>query len=332
MKKLHKEIVKQLPNKIYDDAVHPSMSIVGQSVSNIFKFVALPFTFLGLTADQLEEKYRMFIEDAVNKTPYKKMKNPNPAIVGPLLDYVKYVFDEDDLSDLFNNLLSSAINKDKENLVHPSFVHIIKQLSGMDAQILKGLYEYGNSHILYSNITVYNKDESDDGIIVGCSHDLWGVTLLNVEQHFSLNSTKTSIDYLISMGLLELQLQKRYTKDDYLSVVKGHIDYRNQFKDIPNFKYKSSESIYLDAFLNRSLIEGKEYPHKDEYNLIPIEDSRYDFCDIEINTITEEAMKDISKSSFPRTPAGNQYLLPQRGYLSFTEIGKRFMKCCVNDK
>lgn len=44
------------------------------------------------------------------------------------------------------------------------------------------------------------------------SYDISGLTLLNVEKNFSINSTKTSIDYLISLGLLKLQLQKNILK------------------------------------------------------------------------------------------------------------------------
>lgn len=324
MEDLFKETIKQLPKEIYDDLAHPGLSVFGKTVSDIFKFVALPFSFLGLTAEELTEKYKIFIKDAINKTPLDKIKQPDPLIVCPLLDYVKYAFNEDELSKLFNNLLSSAINRDKDDIIHPSFVHIIKQLSSLDAQILKSLYQYGDKYILYDNITVCN-----DNCWGGVSFDITGFTLLNVEKDFSINNTKTSIDYLISLGLLKLQLQKKYTKEDYYSVVKSHIKYRNQFDNIQNFKYKPIKSKYLDGFLNKAFKEGGNYPHKIEYNLLPIEDRKIEFCDMEICLFIEKAMSDISKSTSPRSPIGCQYILPERGYLSFTEMGKRFMKCCT---
>lgn len=137
------------------------------------------FLFLGLTADELTEKYKTFIKQAINKTPSNKVKQPDPLIVCPLLDYVKYTFNESELSELFNNLLSSSINKDRENIIHPSFVHIIKQLSGLDAQILKGLHGYGEKYILYDNISIYNEDSWGFS-----SYDISGLTLLNVEKIF----------------------------------------------------------------------------------------------------------------------------------------------------
>ena len=324
MEDLVKETIKQLPKEIYDDLAHPGLSVLGKTVSDIFKFVALPFSFLGLTAEELTEKYKIFIKDAINKTPSDKVKQPDPLIVCPLLDYAKYVFNEVELSELFNNLLSSAINKDKEDVIHPSFVHIIKQLSSLDAQILKNLYEYGDKYILYDNISICN----DDGF-GHVSYDISGFTLLNVEKEFSINSTKTSIDYLISLGLLKLQLQKKYTRADYYSVVKSHIEYRDQFDNIQNFKYKPIESQYLDGFLDKAYKEGGAYPHKDEYNLLPIEDREVEFCDMEMCLFIENALSDISKCTIPRSPVGCQYILPERGYLSFTEMGKRFMKCCT---
>lgn len=50
MKDLVKETVKQLPKEVYDDLAHPSLSVLGQTVSDIFKFVALPFSFFRINS------------------------------------------------------------------------------------------------------------------------------------------------------------------------------------------------------------------------------------------------------------------------------------------
>ena len=57
----------KLATSIYNDAVSPAMKQIGQSAEGLLKFVALPFKFLGLTAEELEKKYAIFIEKDMEK-------------------------------------------------------------------------------------------------------------------------------------------------------------------------------------------------------------------------------------------------------------------------
>mgnify|MGYP004588968421 CR=1 FL=1 len=86
---------------IYGDLAQPATREIGNAVSSLIKFVALPFSFLGMTADQLKERYREFLTDTISKVPPEKMCNPSANIVAPLLDHVKFVFDEIGISERY---------------------------------------------------------------------------------------------------------------------------------------------------------------------------------------------------------------------------------------
>lgn len=145
MKDLKKNVLSntELINNMYTDALQPGLQQVGKIGEDLLKFVALPFAFLGMTADQLKGKYKSFIEESINMVPVEKRVSPKPAIASPLLEQVKYLFDDADSQNLvkmFSGLLSNAINSDARDKVHVSYVHTLQQLGSVEAKILSELY------------------------------------------------------------------------------------------------------------------------------------------------------------------------------------------------
>ena len=131
--------IEELGKRTYDDVLKPPLQQVGLAAGGLLRFVALPFSFLGLTAVQLEEKYKNFIQKTINKVPVDKIETPSAIIAGQILEHVKYLFeDENDnlLSEMLSELLASAINKDNKNAVKPSYVNALKQLGANEALVL----------------------------------------------------------------------------------------------------------------------------------------------------------------------------------------------------
>ena len=145
-KNLIPNVAEQLPVKeIYTDVLRPSFQALGKAGEGVMKFVALPFRFLGMTAEELEEKYKAFIVKALSKVGEEKRQSPTAAIAGPLLEHVKYVFDNEQekiVEEMFAELLSNACNWDKCAVVHPSYVYVLQQITWLEAVIMKRLYEH----------------------------------------------------------------------------------------------------------------------------------------------------------------------------------------------
>ena len=124
--------VTELSKNLYTDVGHPILQEVGNVGAAIMKFVALPFRFLGLTAEQLEEKYSAFLKKTINKVPQEECIVPKGVVAAPLLDHVKFVFDEEGLAEMFSNLLANAMSANIEKMVHPAFIEMLKQMSPLD--------------------------------------------------------------------------------------------------------------------------------------------------------------------------------------------------------
>lgn len=59
--------MEKIGKLIYKDLGHPALSQVGNAVGSLIRLVALPITFLGLTAEELEKKYAKFIQKTLER-------------------------------------------------------------------------------------------------------------------------------------------------------------------------------------------------------------------------------------------------------------------------
>ena len=84
----------------------------------------------------IEDFKKQLYEDA-SKIPEDNLIPPKESIVGPALEASKYYFDEEEIRDMFEKLITNSMDNRKTTKVHPSFTEIIKQLSPLDAQNLK---------------------------------------------------------------------------------------------------------------------------------------------------------------------------------------------------
>lgn len=100
-----------------------------------------------MTAEELEKKYKTFITSALNKIPEEKRVKPSPLIVGPLLEHIKFLFNdknEKTLEEMFAELLKNACNKDTKKYVQPSYIFSLKQITWVEATLLQLLFNLDN--------------------------------------------------------------------------------------------------------------------------------------------------------------------------------------------
>ena len=85
------------------------------------------------------EQYNRELQGSVSNIPPEKLIEPDIQITAQALENSKYCIESKELRKLFVNLISNSMNSDCTNIVHPSFAEIIKQMSPLDARILKSL-------------------------------------------------------------------------------------------------------------------------------------------------------------------------------------------------
>lgn len=126
---------------VYSDLASPSVKKVGEALSVVFGLgntLLLPIKLLNDRTDVLfknsMEKYRRKLE----AIPVESVNKVAPEIGIPILEKLLYI-QEEDLSDLYIELLANASNKSKCGYVHPLNIHILNMLTPDEAILLKNM-------------------------------------------------------------------------------------------------------------------------------------------------------------------------------------------------
>lgn len=132
----HMSIIPQF----LDEALTPVAKESGERLADIVSLVFTPIIKAKAIRDKNLEKFLKELDEEINKIPENRVKEPPLHIVRPALeDVIKYYCDEEYLRKMFARLISSSM--DSDNIVHPSYIDIIKQLSPSDSAIFRAHFE-----------------------------------------------------------------------------------------------------------------------------------------------------------------------------------------------
>ena len=135
LEKLANILGQDTVKKIYEDGASVPLQETSKAVTDLIKAARLftaPIQLLAAYQDRLSKYF-----DKVRGTVKEENQIEAPSsISGPIIERLKYLENENYLTDLYLNLLSRAIDKERVQEAHPAFYHIIDQLSADEAMIL----------------------------------------------------------------------------------------------------------------------------------------------------------------------------------------------------
>ena len=133
------DLLKMIPPEviaeIYRDAASKPLVEASNLGTDIVKTGRLILAPLQITA-ALQDRFEKFVKTRISKIPEEKLIEPPAMIIGPSLEKMKYIEEESPLWMMYEELLLKAVNSDEIDKAHPSFVHIIAQLSHDEAILL----------------------------------------------------------------------------------------------------------------------------------------------------------------------------------------------------
>ena len=126
----------------------PETKIAAKNVASSAKIITgtvkralFPLAILNYGYDKAEIYFRTKFQDDMTKLtlsiPAENIVDPKASLAGPALQGLAYSHDEDELKDMYLNLLASSMDSTKAESAHPSYVETIKQLSSQEAKLLK---------------------------------------------------------------------------------------------------------------------------------------------------------------------------------------------------
>lgn len=195
---LNADLPESVDNALKNLTDLPSKN-VGQTLSDCWFLV---FGGISQLAEKRKLKYAKDLEEfkqslssKITSIPKENRVEANTQIVMPALENAKYCVEEPSLREMFANLISSSLDIEKQDIVHPSFSDILKTMTPLDAQNLKLIFD--NYQLPICNIVRTSDNPS-----------LYAVVLQNI---FLENSECTiyerqslSISFLSKQGLVEI--------------------------------------------------------------------------------------------------------------------------------
>ncbi len=184
---------------IYGDLAKPGVKQAGKALSTV---LGLGNTILWPVA-LLNEKAKVALESNLEKyraqmasVPENNVAAVPPEIGVPVSEKLSYVTD-DELSDMFVNLLAKASTLSTASSAHPSFVNIINSLSPDEALLLKKFR--GQSELPFITARVVNKNAHEWEII--------GDLLTGLERMITLSFPDNLVAYFSNfegLGLIQV--------------------------------------------------------------------------------------------------------------------------------
>lgn len=114
------------------------------TVVGFFNNVVLyPVKKANITFQYRLEAFEDDLKEKIKDIPEENLQVPPTRVSGPTLEALRYAYDEEELREMFENLLASSMDNRKDIEVHPAFVEAIKQMSSLDAKVLSKIVDLG---------------------------------------------------------------------------------------------------------------------------------------------------------------------------------------------
>lgn len=240
------KVLDKIPtDKAYDDLIHPTAASTGKVVSLIPRTVhaiLAPLEKWIITREYSIKETEKLLELKLEHVSSDEIEPPETHIAVPALQYIAYSMDNEEIRNLYANLLSASMQKSLKGEVHPSFVEVIKQITPDEARILKYLYRIKSIPIFKVN-----------------RHDLpEGSGYITTALHISLLPQKiqlergdlvpTLLENLQRLSLLELTYAESYTNDENYSELKSYFKSALQTlndRDGDKYNYKQINGLCI---------------------------------------------------------------------------------------
>lgn len=132
---LGKLVPKETIAKIYEDGLSGPAKEIGKLGTDVVKTARLLLAPLQYAA-AYQDRLARTCERISKRVPEERRVEAPLEIAGPVLENMRYVHEGSELWDLYEEVLTKAVDSEAQKTLHPSFAHIISLLSRDEAWIL----------------------------------------------------------------------------------------------------------------------------------------------------------------------------------------------------
>ncbi|SDQ14181.1 DUF4393 domain-containing protein [Streptococcus equinus] len=244
--KLMTEVTKEVASEAYKDGLKPSVQEAGKLLARPLKIINTCFQGIDIWLEKRDynlKKTKVILAEKIKNIPEDKLTTPEPYIAVPALEAISYSMDNEQLKNMYANLLARAMLKSEQSKVHPSFVEIIKQLSPNDALLFKEIMEREYSPIIHLSVVqdIGNNDYR-----------------YNLNWKNNYNESNVSLSNLQRLGLIEIPFGKWYLNDKVYDIVRQTKSYNDIVKKLRE-QYPQNELYEDKSCVNTNALSKSFY-------------------------------------------------------------------------
>lgn len=142
------EVATEVAKEAYNDAARPAMQSAGDVLALIPRAInaALERVHNWVAHREYQiEKTKKLLEIKLQNVKPDDIVPPDPHVAIPALQAISYSMDNDEIRNMYANLLAASMTKVIKGDVHPSYVEFIKQMAPDEARILRYIYQTQSS-------------------------------------------------------------------------------------------------------------------------------------------------------------------------------------------
>ncbi|MFF2016212.1 DUF4393 domain-containing protein [Paenibacillus sp. NPDC058177] len=176
---------------VYPDLAQPGVQKVGQALGTVLDLgntILLPLKLANANANVFFQHHMDNYRKKMEAIPEENVGVVQPTIGLKILDELFTVTNED-IAELFLNLLVNASTVERAKYAHPGFIDVIKNLSSDEAKIFNEFY-MNNQYVLFTELVVINFGSSI----------YYDVISSNIVDHVELDFPENSNFYLNNLS------------------------------------------------------------------------------------------------------------------------------------
>jgi hypothetical protein len=135
-----KGLAEKIP-PLYTDLLQPAVQEIGKGLAGLVTLALAPVSSAVWGYDKIANWLVPALSEKLSGVDPENIISPKANILGPAIEGLKFLEDEPELRDMFAQLIADSLNKETIAQVHPGFVESLRNLSALDAKILKYTYD-----------------------------------------------------------------------------------------------------------------------------------------------------------------------------------------------
>lgn len=191
------EIVKEVKDTKTGEAIDQTSSLVIRAIHAALN----PLEKWILQREFNIEATKKMLEKKLNDIPVEDIITPPSYIAVPALQAISYCMDNEELREMYAELLAHSMNQKTVDNVHPTFVEIIKQMSPFDATVFRELTKTLVQPCI--GIKYMNKRTK-------ASYPVQDIVAFDDLERFPLVLTQVSLENLERLRLIEINKTSKY--------------------------------------------------------------------------------------------------------------------------